>query len=75
MACMIVGDSIGVGLHAAAPECRALAHKGWTSAQWRRHYRAAALDADRLVISLGSNDGQGDTARQIAAIRARVSAR
>lgn len=75
MACLILGDSIAAGIHGQAPECRALAHKGWTSARWHRHYRAMPLGAERVLISLGSNDGAGDTARQIAAIRAQITAR
>lgn len=75
MTCLIMGDSIAVGIHAQAPSCAMLAHKGWTSAQWHQHYRTLRIDADRVVISLGSNDGHGDTAGQIAAIRAHVEAR
>lgn len=75
MACMIMGDSIAVGIHAQAPRCAMLAHKGWTSARWHQHYRTIRIDTDRVVISLGSNDGHGDTAGQIAAIRAQVDAR
>jgi lysophospholipase L1-like esterase len=72
---MIMGDSIAVGIHAQAPRCAMLAHKGWTSARWHQRYRTIRVDADRVVISLGSNDGHGDTASQIAAIRAQVDAR
>jgi lysophospholipase L1-like esterase len=72
---MIMGDSIAVGIHAQAPRCAMLAHKGWTSARWHQHYRTIRIDADRVVISLGSNDGHGDTASQIRAIRAQVDAR
>lgn len=75
MACVIIGDSIAVGIHAQAPSCAMLAHKGWTSTRWHQRYRTLRVDADRVVISLGSNDGHGDTAGQIAAIRAQVEAR
>jgi hypothetical protein len=68
---MIMGDSIAVGIHAQAPRCAMLAHKGWTSARWHQRYRTIRIDADRVVISLGSNDGHGDTASQIAAIARR----
>lgn len=75
MACITAGDSIGDGIHHYAPACTSMAHKGWSSAQWHRHYAAITLSADRVLISLGSNDGRGDTASQIAAIRAQVKAR
>jgi hypothetical protein len=39
MACVIMGDSIAVGIHAQAPSCAMLAHKGWTSARWHQRYR------------------------------------
>jgi lysophospholipase L1-like esterase len=74
MACLIVGDSIALGIHSHAPGCRALAHKGWSSARWQDHYRTTQLDADRVLISLGSNDGRGDTLARIEAVRAHVKA-
>lgn len=74
MACLIVGDSIAQGIHAYAPRCTMIAHRGWSSTRWHDRYHAVPLDADRVVISLGSNDWDGDTGSQIAAIRAQVQA-
>jgi ABC-type xylose transport system substrate-binding protein len=75
MSCITAGDSIGDGIHHYAPACTSMAHKGWSSARWHRHYAKITLSADRVLISLGSNDGRGDTASQIAAIRKQVKAR
>ncbi|WP_343611123.1 SGNH/GDSL hydrolase family protein [Novosphingobium sp.] len=73
-ACIDLGDSIADGVHAAGPGCLNLAHKGWSSARWYARYRTTRIEADRVVISLGSNDRGIDTAPQIEAIRAQIEA-
>lgn len=75
MSCMILGDSLGDGLAAHMPQCQAIAHKGWSSTHWRDAYGTMRIDADRVVISLGSNDFGIDTAHQLRLIRAQVKAR
>jgi lysophospholipase L1-like esterase len=54
--CLILGDSIAVGVHQQRPECVSYAHGGWNSWQWNKKYKDATLHAKTVIISLGSND-------------------
>ena len=54
--CLIIGDSIAVGVGQALPECRTEARVGITSNQFV-HQLLSPQQADRIVISLGVNDG------------------
>ena len=56
--CLIVGDSIAVGLHQQRPECVSYSHSGWNSWQWNKKYKDKSLAAKTVIISLGSNDHQ-----------------
>ena len=57
--CLILGDSIAVGIHQAGPECVAYAKVGWNTQQWNRDYLKNDLTAKSVIISLGSNDHKG----------------
>jgi lysophospholipase L1-like esterase len=71
--CLILGDSIAVGTHQIATECRALAKGGWNSWQWNRDYLKNDLSADTVIISLGSNDHKGvKTRRELEIMRDKV---
>jgi lysophospholipase L1-like esterase len=54
--CLVLGDSIAVGLHQQMPQCRSLSKSGWNTWQWNRDYLKNDLAADTVIISLGSND-------------------
>jgi hypothetical protein len=54
--CLILGDSIAVGIQQHRIECASYAHVGWTSEKWNRTYLNKDLSAQVVVISLGSND-------------------
>ena len=54
--CMILGDSIAVGVHQFKPECVSYAKGGWNSWQWNKTYLNQDLTASNVIISLGSND-------------------
>jgi len=54
--CMILGDSIAVGIHQFKPECVSYAKGGWNSWQWNKTYLNQDLTASNVIISLGSND-------------------
>jgi lysophospholipase L1-like esterase len=56
--CLIVGDSIAVGVKQQRPECVSYAHGGWNSWQWNKKYQSTPLNAKTVIISLGSNDHQ-----------------
>jgi lysophospholipase L1-like esterase len=54
--CLVLGDSIAVGLHQQMPQCESLSKGGWNTAQWNRDYLRHDLTANTVIISLGSND-------------------
>jgi lysophospholipase L1-like esterase len=56
--CLIIGDSIAVGVSMIRKECISYAKSGWNSAQWNKDYlqKAAAKQYETVVISLGAND-------------------
>jgi len=55
--CLILGDSIAVGIHQARPECVAYAKGGINSYQWlNKNIDKTPLTAKTVIISLGSND-------------------
>ena len=57
--CLIVGDSIGVGISQFRPECVAYVKGGINSKQWLdKNVQHTPLVANRVIISLGSNDHQ-----------------
>lgn len=57
--CMILGDSIAVGIAQYRPECVAYAKGGWNTWQWNKTYLKKDLSSKITVISLGSNDHDG----------------
>jgi lysophospholipase L1-like esterase len=54
--CLVLGDSIAVGVGHQLPECRTEAHVGISSTQLLRE-PDLTTHADKVVISLGANDG------------------
>lgn len=76
--CLVIGDSIAVGIAQFRPECVTYARTGWTSAQWNKHYLPtfnAQLPAKSLIISLGTNDYRGvNTIAELNRIRENVKA-
>lgn len=59
--CLILGDSIAVGVAMARPECVSYSKGGWNSRQWNKDYlaKASGWPAKTVVISLGANDHKG----------------
>jgi len=55
-ACLLLGDSIAVGLYHHVAPCESLSKSGWNTWQWNRDYLKHDLTADTVIISLGSND-------------------
>jgi len=54
--CLVIGDSIAVGVGHYLSECRTEARVGITSQQFI-HELLSPQNADKVVISLGVNDG------------------
>jgi hypothetical protein len=70
--CLILGDSIAVGVHNVAQQCEMQAKSGINSRQFNKSY-SGRFPARIVVISLGSNDHQYiRTREELDALRARV---
>jgi lysophospholipase L1-like esterase len=54
--CLILGDSIAVGVSAKRPECVSYSKGGINTWQWNNKYLTKNLSAKTVIISLGSND-------------------
>ena len=74
--CLIIGDSIAVGTKMFAPkECVSYAKGGFNTWQWNKRWGSFKLEANKLVISLGTNDHRGvNTYKELSKMRYRVSA-
>ena len=75
--CIVIGDSIAVGVGQYRPDCQTLAKTGITSSRYITDYLpAAAAQADIAVISLGVNDDATvDTIANLRQVRARLTSR
>lgn len=54
--CLILGDSIAVGVSIKRPECISYSKGGINTWQWNNKYLTKNLSAKTVIISLGSND-------------------
>lgn len=73
--CLIVGDSIAVGVHQHRPECAVYAKVGINSRDWNNKYLGKDLAANTVIISLGSNDHRGiKTAAELLDLRQTIKA-
>lgn len=54
--CLILGDSIAVGIAQHRPECVVYAQIGITSGAWNNKFLSKKLDSKNTIISLGTND-------------------
>ena len=54
--CLIVGDSIAVGVSQVRPECASIAKSGINSRDWVTHNLGKLEPAKTLIISLGANE-------------------
>ncbi len=73
--CLIVGDSIGVGVSQVRKECSALVKSGINSRDWNAKHLNQLQPSKTVIISLGANDYKGiDTENNIRKLRANVQA-
>lgn len=71
--CLIIGDSIAVGVSKARPECVSYAKGGWNTWQWNKDYLKNDLSAKTVIISLGANDHKGvRTKAELQRIREKI---
>lgn len=59
--CLIVGDSIAVGVSQYRKECVSHTSVGITSKTWNNKFLTRIVSAETTIISLGSNDWNSDT--------------
>jgi lysophospholipase L1-like esterase len=74
--CLVLGDSIAVGVSQARRECVSYAKSGINSSVWNRDYLPHAVDKnyETVVISLGANDHKGiPTENELRRMRVNVS--
>lgn len=73
--CILLGDSIAVGIGSQAPDCKVFAKVGINSAVFNKTY-TQQFSADVVAISLGSNDPDGlDTEKELRNLRSRIKAK
>jgi lysophospholipase L1-like esterase len=73
--CLIIGDSIGVGVSQVRKECSAIVKSGINSRDWNVKHLNRLQPARTVIISLGANDYRGiDTDANIRRLRANVQA-
>jgi hypothetical protein len=71
--CLILGDSIAVGVGMARPECMTVAEVGITSDDFAFTYRGPP-EAMRVIVSLGSNDKR-DSSDALEYLRQHINGR
>ena len=73
--CLLLGDSIAVGLYHYVAPCESLSKTGWNTYQWNRDYLKYDLTAETVIISLGSNDHKHvRTQAELEKMRAKITA-
>lgn len=76
MACLVIGDSLAVGVGQFRPECEVIAKVGITSATYLATRMPDRISADEVVISLGVNNGDSaDTLANLQDVRSRITAK
>jgi lysophospholipase L1-like esterase len=72
--CLILGDSIAVGLKQQIPQCESFSKGGWNTWQWNKDYLKHDLTAQTVIISLGSNDHKGiKTQEELEKLREKIT--
>ncbi len=73
--CLIVGDSIAVGVGQIRTECMSISKSGINSRDWNRKHLNQLKPTKTLIISLGANDYKGiETEVNIRELRAHAQA-
>jgi lysophospholipase L1-like esterase len=67
--CLIIGDSIAVGVSQVRPECQSIAKSGINSQDWNRLHLQKLKPAKTLIISLGANDFKINTEANLRRLR------
>lgn len=70
--CLVLGDSIAVGIGQVSPACNTIAKVGINSKNFAVHYKHIP-SANATVISLGSNDGNSDFTKYLITLREKIN--
>ena len=71
--CLIVGDSIGVGVSQIRTECTSIVKSGINSSDWNKRNLSKLQPANAIIISLGANDTKHiDTETNIRLLRSQT---
>ena len=70
--CVILGDSIAVGIGSVSPQCQTIAKVGINSKNFVVSHRYIPK-AKTTIISLGSNDGNADFSKYLRELRKKSS--
>lgn len=74
--CLIVGDSIAVGIAQHRAQCETIARVGITSTAWNKRFAATMPASQHTIISLGTNDWLADkTFKEIVELRSKITGR
>jgi len=74
--CLVIGDSIAVGVQQFRQECAIYAKVGINSRDWNNKFIGKDLRANTVIISLGSNDsGNIKTAAELNELRQSVTSK
>lgn len=72
--CLVLGDSIAVGVGQNLPQCEVIAKVGLSSSQVLASVKAVSKDV--VVVSVGSNDPKNpELLRNVRALRAKINAK
>lgn len=72
--CLVVGDSIAVGVSQVRPECEAIVKSGINSKTWNDRHLHKLKPARTLIISLGANDLGINTEGHVRTLRTNAQA-
>ena len=74
--CLVLGDSIAVGIHQFRPECGVYAKVGINSRDWNNSFIGKNLNSGVTIISLGSNDHESiKTTAELEELRRTVNSK
>jgi len=71
--CLIIGDSIAVGVSQIRHECPAIAKSGINSTDWKKQHLNKLPVSKVTIISLGSNDWDKKTSDNLLDIRKKIA--
>lgn len=73
--CLVLGDSIAVGVSLHLPKCVSYSKVGITTRKWNNDFSSKSLNSNIVIISLGSNDyKQINTKDELLKLRQKVNA-